>query len=64
MGKFIALAWICSCLCGCGATLAIGPDRVFTLDEKVQALRAYQDAGPTSIAERNNLITERSLQWT
>jgi hypothetical protein len=59
MKKLIALAGVLLCVSGCGATIAIGPDRVFTVDDEVQSLKSFQYAGPTTVAQRNNFITER-----
>jgi len=45
---------------GCSATLGPGPERVFTIDEQVTALRSIKDyASFATKVERNNFITQR-----
>jgi hypothetical protein len=46
-------------VCGCSATTAIGPERVFTVEEQVAGLRSLQSTAPTNVQDRNTLITER-----
>ena len=45
---------------GCSATLGIGPERVFPIDEQVAGLRSTRDySGPATKLERNNFVTQR-----